>query len=112
MNRITKETAPSGARLLVTDDDHPSLRKPVEVTVLEWSDGGRVKLRYPSGAEYWLEDRKIPFLIEVLPAEATGVSVWSSWQPAPIMPYKRTTTANASPIKWCHLESTTGLNLR
>jgi hypothetical protein len=63
--RATPQNAPPGRYLLrgynVFDD-------PFEAEILEWSGGGRVKVRYSSGHASWEEDSDIPFLVEPLPA--------------------------------------------
>ncbi|TXH48794.1 MAG: hypothetical protein E6Q97_24065 [Desulfurellales bacterium] len=65
MKRLKPATAPVGSRCIVTKSDHPSLRKCIEVEVVEWSQRGRVKLRFESNID-WCESNDIPFLVEVL----------------------------------------------
>lgn len=58
MTRITPETAPAGARLLIRDRDF-HYEPLIEITVLEWSPtAAAIKVRYASGSESW--DDKLP----------------------------------------------------
>src|SRR5262249_46836756 len=68
MQRITPETAPIGARLLIKDDDS-RFAEPYEVIIIEWAPSGKaVKLRTGDRPARWSE--KLPLygvLFDVLP---------------------------------------------
>lgn len=54
--KITPETAPVGARMLLKDRDYRST-DPFEAVIIEWSPSGKaVKLIGPAGRAYWSED--------------------------------------------------------
>lgn len=62
---MTPETCPKGTRALVQDRDYQSpLDDAYEITVIEWSPEGRVKLRYQFGTETW--ESVPPYLVEIL----------------------------------------------
>lgn len=69
--RLNPEQHPAGTRLLFRSLGYPI----TEVTVVEWSPGGRVKLR-ESGVESWddLEDVRRSEVLEVLPGRPTAES--------------------------------------
>ena len=61
--RATPQTAPPGRYLL---RGRNYFDKPYEAEFVEWSDGGRLRLRHRSGSKSWLERNDIPFVIERL----------------------------------------------
>ena len=62
--KITPETAPVGARLLVRSYLTTLIS---EVEVLEWAPSGRfARLHYAGGCKVWEE--KLPYFIELLPS--------------------------------------------
>lgn len=62
-DRMTAGRCPVGTRVLIADF-LPVIGHPMEVTVREWSAGGRVKLEHASGAVSWHE--RPPIVVEVL----------------------------------------------
>lgn len=64
--RAAPEIAPSGRYLL---RGYNVFDKPYEADLVEWSAGGRLRMRHRSGAISWLEGSDIPFIVEPLVAE-------------------------------------------
>ena len=65
--RATPETSPPGRYLLRGDGFWD---KPYEAALIEWSEGGRLRLGRP-GTDRWLEGRDIPFVVECLASADT-----------------------------------------
>jgi hypothetical protein len=65
--RASAQIAPAGRYLLRGIN---SFDKPYEAELVEWSEGGRLRVRHRSGCLDWLEGRDIPFVVERL---ASGI---------------------------------------
>ena len=64
MSEITSQTAPVKSRILYKR----GYGDISEATILEWSSGGNVKFKYPSGYESWIDKSDLQYyrLIELL----------------------------------------------
>lgn len=64
MTTLTPKKAPAGTRAIVKDAGYATYL--FEVVVVEWSNAGRVNLRYGNGNTRWYDLTDIPRLVEIL----------------------------------------------
>lgn len=62
---VTPKTHPAGTRF-IADGGPTSLNGLYELTVLEWSKEGNIKVQFPNGSSGWLQKDKIPASVEIL----------------------------------------------